>query len=97
MRRRSLAILLRSIASTRSCALNAGDVAHALHELNAVCADAQIETGDLLEILVHQRRIFLLDGHAGADRAAADAEIAQVVRGLVRRASRRARSTRRTP
>ena len=43
IRRRSLAILLRSIASTRSDALNAGGVAHALHQLDAIVADAQIE------------------------------------------------------
>ena len=48
MRRRSLAILLRSSASTRSDALNAGHVAHALHELDAVLADAQVEAADRL-------------------------------------------------
>ena len=35
------------------------------------------------EILVHQRRILLLDRHAGADSAAADPEIAQIVGRLV--------------
>ena len=48
MRRRSLAILLRSIASTRSVRAEAGHVAHALHELNAILPDAQLEPGDLL-------------------------------------------------
>ena len=46
---------------------------------------AQLEPGDCAQVLVHQRRILLLHRHAGADRAAADAEIAQVVGGLVRR------------
>ena len=46
IRRRSLAILLRSIASTRSVRAEAGGVAHALHELDAILADAQLEPGD---------------------------------------------------
>ena len=52
---------------------------------------------DLPEVLDHERRIFRLDVDAGADRAAADAEIAQIVGRLVnapqpaRRWSRRTR------
>ena len=41
-----------------------------------------------LQVLVHQRRIFLLDRHARTDRASADAEIAQVVRRLTRATER---------
>ena len=56
-----------------------------------------IEPGDRAQMLDHERRILGLDVHAGADRAAADAEIAQIVGGLSMRcdaAIDRARRTR---
>ena len=90
--RRSLAILLRSIASTAQRRAERRGVAHALHQLNAILADAQVEPRDLLQVLVHQRRVLLLDRHARADGAAADAQIAQVIRGLAY-ARRSARSS----
>jgi hypothetical protein len=70
------------MARTHNCA-EPGDVAHTLHQLNAIFADAEIEARDLAEMLVHERRIFFLDGHAGSDRAATDAEVLQVIRGLL--------------
>ena len=54
-------------------------VAHALHQLNAIGADAQTESGHCCEMRDHQRWILLLDRHPGADRAAANPEIAQIV------------------
>ena len=89
IRRRSLAIFDRSMARPRSVRAERRRVAHALHELDAVLADAQLEARDLAQMLVHQRGILLLDRHAGADGRAADAEVAQVV-GRFRHAPQRA-------
>ena len=46
------------------------------------------------QVLDHQRRVLRLDVHAGADRGAADAQIAQIVGGLVDAPACRARSCR---
>ncbi len=80
MSRRSLAILLRSSDVRAERAAERRDVAHALHELDAVlplrAARALITSRRYLH---HQPGILRLDVDAGADRAAADAQVAQLV------------------
>src|SRR6185437_1434283 len=58
-------------------------VTHALHELDSIrtCAEVSVHNG--IEVLHHQRGILWLDVDAGADGAAADSQITQIVGGLV--------------
>ncbi len=57
-----------------------GRVAHALHELDAVLALAQVESGDRPQVLDHEPRILGLGVDPGADGGAADPQVAQVIR-----------------
>ena len=58
-----------------------GGVAHGLHQLNAVRALAQLQSGQLLEVLDHQLRVAGLGVEPGAHGGPADPEVAQVVGG----------------
>ncbi len=75
--------MLRSRASTFIAALNARRVAHALHKLNPIRAGAQLPVDHAVQILHHQLGISGLDVDAGPHRAAANAQIAQIIGGLV--------------